>query len=131
MFTAKTISQIIGSFARRCCDETMDLAEKCEESRLQAYSSQFSMIKEHDIGESYYRLAIYCQRQLKSGMDDDQFGTTKSFIKSILRGMRNDSENARLQFPRLLQLPNIDSTELSVLFNEEVIGKYLDLLYIF
>lgn len=38
--------------------------------------------------------------------------------------MRNDSENARLQFPRLLQLPNIDSTELSDLFNEEVIGKY-------
>ncbi|XP_055310881.1 DNA-dependent protein kinase catalytic subunit-like [Sitodiplosis mosellana] len=116
---SQSMSQLIGTYARRCCNETIALAEKCEESRAQAYSSNFSM-KEHDIGESYYRLAIFCLRQLKSDTQENRLETTKLLIKSILRGMRHDSKNARLQFPRLLQLPNIDSPVLTDLFNGEV-----------
>lgn len=110
--------QLIGKFARRLCVETITLAEKCEESRLQTYSN-LSM-KEHDIGESYYRLAIFCLKQLKSGPWDGRLEVSKLLVKSVLRGMKHDSKNARLQFPRLLQLPNIDSPELTGIFDAEV-----------
>lgn len=116
------MAKLIASFTRRCCNETIALAEQCEENRSQMYSTNFSM-KEHGIGESYYRLAIFSLNQLKSGPEENRIEATKMLIKSILRGMRHDSKNARLQFPRILQLPNIDSTELTDLFNEEVNGK--------
>lgn len=117
------MSQLISTFARQCCNETITLAEKYEKSQSQMYSTESQSSKEHHLGESYYRLALFSLKQLKSSPSDDQFETTKFVIKSILRGMRHDSKNARLQFPRLLQLPNIDSTELTAIFNEEVMGK--------
>lgn len=108
------MSHYIDTFAHRCCDDTIALAEKCEKNQSQTYSEIYSS---NTIGESYYRLAIF---GIKHSKTSDKFETGKLLIKSILRGMRLDSKNARLQFPRLLQLPNINTIELTSLFNEEV-----------
>lgn len=78
------------------------------------------MMKEHEIGESYFRLAIFCLKQSNTELSIDELEMGKLLIKSIFRGMRHDSKNARLQFPRLLQIPNINSNELCAIFNEEV-----------
>lgn len=75
--------------------------------------------QQHDIGESYYRLAIFCFKQSKTQSIVHELETEKLLIKSILRGMRHDSKKARLQFPRLLQIGNVE--ELNTLFNQEVI----------
>lgn len=77
-------------------------------------------MKENAIGESYYRLAIFCFKHSTSGLITNKFETNKLLIKTILRGMRYESKNARLQFPRLLQLSNINANELCDIFNEEV-----------
>lgn len=107
-FTAQTLSQEIGSFFRRCCQETLKTIEKCEN------------IQSYDLGESYYRLAIYCLKHHRSGSNENQLEMSKLLIKSISRGMRYNSKNARLQFPRLLQLPTINTVELTAVFNDEV-----------
>lgn len=83
------------------------------------FSTQNSM-KENDIGESYYRLAIVSWNRTNEGPKENQLEMQKLLIKSVLRGMRHGSKNARLQFPRLLLLKNINSRELTDLFNEEV-----------
>lgn len=74
----------------------------------------------HVIGESYYQLALFNIKHLKSGSEANQLETAKLLIKSILRGIRYGSNNARLQFTRLLQLTNINTNELTDLFNKEV-----------
>lgn len=114
VFTARTIQQEIGSYFRRCCYQTLEKIEECECLSL----------KQHDIGESYYRLAIFCLKYHRSGSNENQLEMSKLLIKSIFRGMRHNSKNARLQFPRLLQLPLINTTELTATFNDEVMLFY-------
>lgn len=120
--TAKGVSYQIQLFSRRCCNETITLAEKYAQSGLLTNER----IDTHALGESYYQLALFNIKYLKSESEANQLETSKLLIKSILRGMRHDSKNARLQFTRLLQLPNINSKELTDLFNQEVIqtGKF-------
>lgn len=108
--TARTVSQEIESFFRRRCRQTLETIEKYDRST----------INERNIGESYYRLAIFCLKHHRSGSSENQLEMSKLLIKSISRGMRHNSKNARLQFPRLLQLPSINSTELTMVFNDEV-----------
>lgn len=114
--TARGVSHQIGQFSRRCCNETIALAEKCEQTLR---STHFSM-KEHGIGESYYRLALLNLKHLKVGTEASQLESAKLVIKSILRGMRCESKNARLQFTRLFHLSNINTEELTAIFNAEV-----------
>lgn len=118
-FVAQSVSQQIVTFSQQCHTETIAALEKCEQSLKGMFSSNF-LVDEKEIGESYYRLAIFCLKQLNSGLITDQLETGKLLIKSVLRGMRHNSTNARLQFPRLLQLPNINANELTAIFNEEV-----------
>lgn len=116
--TAKGVLSQIQLFSRRCCNETIALAEKYEQNEPVTNATMDG----HAIGESYYRLALFNIKHLKFGTEANQLETAKCLIKSILRGMRYDSKNARLQFTRLLQLPNINAKELTDLFNEEVLS---------
>lgn len=115
-FTAQTVSEQISIFSRQCCNETISLLEKSEENRSNSTGDAIN-----GIGESYYRLAIFSLKQWKNhGTEINQIEMEKLLIKSILRGMRCDSKNARLQFPRLFQIVNINTTEMTDLFNAEV-----------
>lgn len=102
------MSQEIRSYFRECCQQTLKTIEKCEK------------LQSHDVGESYYRLAMFCLKHHRTGSNENQLEMSKLLIKSISRGMRYNSKNARLQFPRLLQLPMINTAELTVVFNDEV-----------
>lgn len=96
------------------------LLENCEISLNELLSLNF-FEKEYEIGESYFRLAIFCLKHYSSGLIVDQLDEiSQLLVKSILRGMRHGSKSARLQFPRLLQLPNINSPELTEIFTKEV-----------
>ncbi|XP_031631692.1 DNA-dependent protein kinase catalytic subunit-like [Contarinia nasturtii] len=117
---SQNISESVGTFARRCCNETISFAEKYEANQLQMLQTTQTAMKENDIGESYYRLAVFSWKQTNAGSEESQLEVQKLLIKSILRGMRHNSKNARLQFPRLLQLKKINSRELTDLFNQEV-----------
>lgn len=117
VFTAKTIAQKIAIFSNRCCNQTISVVEKHEQNLRQNHLISDSM---NEIAESYYRLSTFSLKQWKSGKITNQIETEKLIIKSILRGMRYDSKNARLQFPRLFQIENINTTELTDLFNAEV-----------
>lgn len=120
--TAQTISHQIYGCSQRTCKEAVDVLKKCEQIESQALSTKIT----NDIGESYYQLALFCLKQSKSTeSDDNQTDFQKLLIVSVLRGMRHGSKNARLQFPRLLQLSNINSTELKTIFEEEVIVLYI------
>lgn len=109
--TAQSISEAIEGTYSRFCHETIGAIKKCEEIQ--------SNVK--DIGESYYRLAIHCLKLYRSGSNENnKLDMCKLIIKSVLRGMRYNSKNARLQFPRLLKLQMINSNELAAVFDDEV-----------
>lgn len=112
---ARSVSLEIDSFFQRSCYKTIETIEKYEKNR--------SAAKEQDIGESYYRLAIFCSKHHQSGSNENRFEMSELLIKSVLRGMRFGSKNARLQFPRILQLPAINTMKLTAVFNEEVIKR--------
>lgn len=120
--TAQCIAQQINAFSQRSCSDAITVLEKCEQNRSQIHYADGSMAKENDIGESYYRLALFCSKQSKAKpqLDEHQLEMEKLLIISVLRGMQHGSKNARLQFPRLLQLPNINTKELTDIFNREV-----------
>lgn len=120
LILAPNIAAQIALFSTDCCTKMIGLLEQCENSLNELLSLNFSE-KEHEIAESYYRLAIFCLKHHSSGLIVDQLEeVSKLLIKSILRGMRHGSKSARLQFPRLLQLPNINNPELSETFTREV-----------
>lgn len=124
--TAQTIAQQIKAFSQRSCSDGITVLEKCEKIRSQIHYADCSMAKENDIGESYYRLALFCLKQSKAKpeLNEHQLEMEKLLIISVLRGMQYGSKNARLQFPRLLQLPNINTKELTDIFNQEVPHYY-------
>lgn len=98
----------MNSYASQNCKETIAVLEKCANI--------------NDIGESYYRLALFGLKQFRSLDINEKHANElgKSLIVSVLRGMRYGSKNARLQFPRLLHLPNIRTSEMTEVFIQEV-----------
>lgn len=109
----------MNSYSRQSCRESIAILEKCQQNRSQ---SQFGSSKgADDIGESFYRLALFCLKQLKTTKSDEhQLEMEELLIVSVLRGMQFGSKNARLQFPRLLQLANINTEKLTGVLNQEV-----------
>lgn len=118
------ILQMIFDYSHNCWNETITLAEKCEESQSTGFSTNFS-VKESGIGESYYRLAMFYLHYLDEKVVSCSIDTEALIIKSILRGMRYHSKNARLLFPRLLQLSSINQPATIRLFNKEVYAAFV------
>lgn len=111
--SAQNAAERIGQFATHCCSKTIELLEKYESSNIYE--------KSHEIGDSYHRLALFCLQHYSSGLIINGLNEIgKLLIKSILRGMRHGSKSARLQFPRILEIPNINEEELDAVFNDEV-----------
>lgn len=115
------IYERIFDHAYKCMRDTILLAEKCEQSGSKVFSVNFS-IKNYGVGECYNKLATFCQQYYgnEKFADLDAIETEKNIIISVLRGMRHHSKDARLQFPRILQLPNLEDTTLTEQFIEEV-----------
>lgn len=69
------------------------------------------------IGDAYSRFAMACIKYFSIG---EAVETEHTIIQSVLRGMKCNSKNARLMFPRLLQLPHLIDGTLADDFNTEV-----------
>lgn len=83
------------------------------------FTANFS-IKLNGMGESYNRMALFCQEYYGNEKLHRSIETEQMIITSVLRGMQFNSKNARFQFPRILQLPALKKMILSDAFNEEV-----------
>lgn len=109
-------------YDRMCLDfkKSIELAEKCENSANRMFSTNFS-VKVNGIGEMYNRFAMFCQQYNGiDGCDKIPLDVERNILVSVLCGMRFGSRNARLQFPRLLQLPNLMNTQLADEFGKQV-----------
>lgn len=111
----------IYDFSCHCLKQSIGLAEKCEyyDFETQHYSANFSASL-NGIGESYNRLAMFCQEYHGNHSPRESQEMERMFMISILRGMKHNSKNARLQFASILQLSNLKNGQLMETFNEEV-----------
>lgn len=82
--------------------------------------------KKSFIGETYQKLAMFCLEHLGARPTIEQ---QKNVIIYVLRGMRHDSKEGHLQFPRILQLTNVEDFELAEKFDEEV-SQFISLLFV-
>lgn len=109
-------------YDRMCLDfhKSIELAEKCEESGNRMFSTNFS-VQVNGIGEMYNRFAMFCQQYNGiEGREKVALDVERNILVSILCGMKFGSRNARLQFPRILQLPYLLNTQLAEEFGKQV-----------
>lgn len=105
-----------------CVDlrKSIELAEKCEMSANRMFSTNFS-VKVNGMGEMYNRFAMFCQQYYGIDTTDElPMDAERNILVAVLRGMKFGSKNSRLQFPRILQLPNLMNMRLAEDFDKEV-----------
>lgn len=100
--------------------KSIELAENCIESGNRIFSTNFS-VKVNGMGEMYNRFAMFCQQYYSiESIDELPLDAERNILVSILRGMKFGSKNSRLQFPRILQSPNLMNMRLADDFDKEV-----------
>lgn len=131
-FLSENVYERIFDNSYQCLKSMIALAEKCEDAGNKVYSVNFSL-KNYGIGECYNKIASFCQQYYENEHLEhrDTLETQKNIIVSVLRGMRYSSKEARLQFPRILQLQYLENFDLVETFVQEVSNFGVQVPHIF
>lgn len=99
-----------------------DYAYKCFANSINLVEPRVGVdnITKETVADAYYSLAEYCQENLQNRNIKETTVLSEVIIRSVLRGMQYGSKKAQQHFPRLLQLSDLNRSDLKMLFNNEV-----------
>lgn len=122
---ASSIGQVVEGLQIQALELLRSAACKAEEEE-QSFSQQH--VNTHGIVEAYMTLANFCDRRLRESEQKEEAISPKlqslpgHVVKMMLKALKLSSEEARLRFPRLLQLVEVYPAETLDLMVREVVN---------
>ncbi|XP_048062032.1 LOW QUALITY PROTEIN: DNA-dependent protein kinase catalytic subunit-like [Megalobrama amblycephala] len=122
---ASSITQVVEGLQMQALELFRSAARKAEEEE-QSFSQQH--VHTHGIVEAYMTLANFCDRRLRESEQKEEAISSKlqslpeHVVKMMLKALKLNSDEARLKFPRLLQLVELYPAETLGLMVREVVS---------
>ncbi|XP_056317923.1 DNA-dependent protein kinase catalytic subunit [Danio aesculapii] len=122
---ASSITQVVEGLQIQALELLRSAACKAEEEE-QSFSQQH--VNTHGIVEAYMTMANFCDRRLRESEQKEEAISPKlqslpgHVVKMMLKALKLSSEEARLKFPRLLQLVEVYPAETLDLMVREVVS---------
>uniref|UniRef100_A0A9J8AJD6 DNA-dependent protein kinase catalytic subunit n=1 Tax=Cyprinus carpio carpio TaxID=630221 RepID=A0A9J8AJD6_CYPCA len=122
---ASSITQVVEGLQMQALEMLRSAARKAEEEE-QSFSQQH--VNTHGIVEAYMTLVNFCDRRLRESEQKEEAISSKlqslpgHVVKMMLKALKLSSVEARLKFPRLLQLVELYPAETLDLMVREVVS---------
>ncbi|KAK9971873.1 hypothetical protein ABG768_025216 [Culter alburnus] len=122
---ASSVAQVVEGLQMQALELLRSAARKAEEEE-QSFSQQH--VHTHGIVEAYMTLVNFCDRRLRESEQKEEAISSKlqslpgHVVKMMLKALKLNSDEARLKFPRLLQLVELYPAETLDLMVREIVS---------